>query len=116
MRGRLWMLGLSGLIIALPVVSWASGSYARPVRPPIATIDVEKYHLGKQIFTGAPPPATGSTDGAHHSERLKVLQAQLPPHAQRSASLESLAGKLDNDQLAALEYYLAVRYKVGAAR
>lgn len=115
MRGRLWMLGLGGLFLMLPMVSWASGSYAPPARPPIATIDVDKYHLGKQIFTGSPPPATGSADGAS-SERLSALQAKLPPQAKRSANLESLAGKLDNDQLEALEYYLAVRYKIGGAR
>ena len=115
MRGRFWMLGVGSLIIMLPMASWASGSYAPPARPPIATLDVEKYHLGKQIFTGSPPPATGAADAAS-SDRLSALQAKLPPQAKHSANLDSLAGKLDNAQLEALEYYLAVRYKIGGAR
>jgi hypothetical protein len=43
---------------------------------------------------------------------LQELQALLPKAARQSVNLPLLADKLSADLLAALEYYLAIRYKI----
>ena len=114
MRARGWAIG-TWLMLFAPCVVLASGSYAPPSRPLIATIDVERYHRGKQIFTGeAPSESAGSA--SDHQTRLAALQQKLPPQVQRSVDLQKFAGKLHDDQLDALEYYLSVRYKIGGVR
>ena len=108
---------LGCLIFARPLMTLASGSY--PGRPPVPSmaVDAAKYHLGKHIFTGKARLANGVPAAAAQQEaRLQELQAALPPKAQRSVNLPALAGRLSADRLEALEYYLAMRYKIGTER
>jgi hypothetical protein len=108
------LLGLlGGLMLMLPGSTMGSGSYpGRPPQPPTA-VDTAKYHLGKQIFTGAARLGDNGPAAVSQQEaRLKALQTALPRAAQASANLPALAGKLSADRLEALEYYLAIRYKI----
>ena len=89
-----------------------SGTYAgRPPRPP-ENIDAPKYELGKNLFVGTVLPKSGTADKAGQEARLKRLQDKLPRKVQPTVNLPALAGKLTPEQLAGVEYYLAVRFKV----
>ena len=113
MSKRFLFLLLACLLVVLPLRTLASGSYpGRPPQPP-TTIDTAKYHVGKQIFTGkARPDQDLSAAVTSQQARLQELQAALPNKAQQAVDLPALAGKLSADGLEALEYYLAIRYKV----
>lgn len=104
-----------GCLIALCLCAgpvFGSGTYAgRPPRPP-ENIDSGKYELGKNLFMGTVLPKAGSGDKASQESRLKRLQDKLPRKVQPTVNLPALAGKLTPEQLAGVEYYLAVRFKV----
>ena len=107
----LQLVVLAALTLSLSVL--ASGSYtARPIRPPVSTVDANRYNIGKHIFSGKYEPGKPAGDATQQSPRLKQLQEKLPKAAQKTADLPALAGKLSNEQMQALEYYLAVRYKI----
>ncbi|MDX1984953.1 MAG: hypothetical protein SFV51_32070 [Bryobacteraceae bacterium] len=98
----------------------ASGSYStRPPRPPEAVIqNSRRYELGKTIFAGklelrspAPGAERGQTERVQ-AERLKELQSRLPTAKRLSVDLPAFAGKLTPDQMAALAYFLEIRYKI----
>ena len=106
------------LCCALPLGARASGSYtARPPRPPTpkesATLDNEKYALGKKIFTGkAKLKAETDAPAAQQETKLKELAGKLPKSVKEADKLPGLAGKLSARDLEALEYYLTQRYKL----
>jgi chorismate-pyruvate lyase len=90
----------------------ASGSYtARPPQPRAEqkALDRAKYSLGQRIFAGK-VELTAHGDAAQQTERLKALQAQLPERVSKKKDLPAWAGKLNADQLDALEYYVDHRY------
>jgi len=94
---------------------WASGSYTpRPPQPPAHVIeDSGKYELGKAIFLGKAVFQTpANLENLAQRARLADLQEKLPARVRKTVDLPSLAGKLAPVQLAALEYFLKVRYKV----
>lgn len=101
--------------IVLPAAVNASGTYtSRPPRPPVRgdggeRLDSARYDLGKRIYTGK---ATLTTAGAAAGQeaRLRTLQGRLPAKEQRKVDLTALSGKLNAEQLDALEYYVAHRF------
>jgi hypothetical protein len=102
------MIGLA----AAPLLAPGSGSYTgRPPKPP-EHLDAARYELGKNLCLGRLIPTSGSADRAAQESRLKELQGKLPRRAQPTLNLPALAGKLSAEQLAGLEYYLFIRYKV----
>ena len=98
-----------GLMLVWPLIALGSGSYSSR---PSSAVSTTKYHLGKQIFTGARLDNELSASDSQQGGRLKQLQALLPQPAQSSVNLPQLAGKLNSAQLNALEYYLRIRYRI----
>ena len=98
--------------LALPLAASASGSYCVciPKPPPkaAAKVDHDKYDLGQKVFNGKTAPATG--DASAQRTRLASLQTQLPEKVAKKKDLTTLAGKLTEAQLDALEYYIKERY------
>jgi hypothetical protein len=112
---------LQTILILIALEAWpgalsGSGSYCvRPVQPPARTIEnSQKFELGKAIFVGkaALDDQPRAQAPAQHV-RLAQLQEKLPARVKKTVDLASLAGKLSREQMAALEYFLKVRYKVG---
>jgi hypothetical protein len=105
------LAALLGAAAVLP--AFASGTYpARPPRPPSEVggetdHDREKYRLGQKIYAGK-IKLTASADAQRQRPRLEAAQAQLPAGAK--TDLVSLAGRLTEDQLAALEYFVKHRF------
>lgn len=100
---------------AWPGALMGSGSYClRPPRPPAGAVeDSQKYESGKALFAGKvvlgeQPRVQMQTQYI----RLTQLQEKLPPRVKKTVDLPAFAGKLSNEQLVALEYFLKVRYKV----
>ena len=91
--------------------SFASGSYtSRPATPKARTVQVERarYDLGQKVFKGQ--TARGQGDAAAQKPRLEALQRHLPASVAKKKDLPALAGTLTEEQLGALEYYVAERY------
>ena len=100
-------------LLAVVMNALASGSYRvtmpKPKTETKATVDRDKYALGQQVFNGK-AKMTAQADMAAQKPRLEKCQACLPASTAKSKSLTELAGKLSDEQLAALEYYLSQRY------
>lgn len=91
-----------------PVVVRASESYSAPKKP---AADEGKYALGQKIFAGKQSlPEADAKLAEKQGPKLKKLQEMLPKEAQDKKKLGSLAGKLNDEQLAALQYYVEQRY------
>jgi len=73
-----------------------------------AKADRDKFDLGQKVFNGKTPPAPG--DAATQRTRLETLQRQLPEKTAKKKDLTALAGKLSEQQLEALEYFIQQRY------
>ncbi len=99
--------------MAMVVAAHASGAYAvRPAQPPASIVESSRrYELGKAIFNGsiALKPAAAIP---RQEQRLRQLQQRLPAARRNSVDLASLAGRLTPEQLAALEHFLSIRYKI----
>jgi hypothetical protein len=106
-----------GLWLGLAMNAPASGSYRIAIPKPNpkaetkSSVDRDKYALGQQIFNGK-LQLTAQSDMAAQKLRLEKCQSCLPSGVAKSKSLADLAGKLTDEQLAALEYYLGQRYPV----
>lgn len=103
--------------LAWPVGLSASGSYsARLPQPPAregkgAAVDRAKYDLGQKVFNGKTTLAA-TADAASQRTRLETLQARLPASVAKKKDLPALAGKLTEEQLTALEYFVRERYPI----
>jgi len=98
--------------LALAGPAFASGTYrGRPASPP-ASVDRSSYELGKKIYAGQ--FTRTANPGAAESQRsaLASLQERLPLRARTSVDLTAHAGQLDDEQYAALLYFLKKRFKV----
>ena len=105
------LLVLAFVLLFSTQSSLASGSYGGyPPRPP-SSDHRAKYSLGKSIFTRK-IELKETSDKANQKSLLSEWQMKLPTSAQGRANLSELAGKLTDNQLAALEHYLAKRYKI----
>jgi len=75
--------------------------------------DREKFHLGKSIYNLEIELGTlDKTKESAQAERLDYLQGSLPNTEKRRVNLPELAGKLTNEQIEALEYFVSVRFNV----
>jgi hypothetical protein len=111
----LLLLTLAGIF--LPSVLQASGSYTSSAPRPTGAIDQARYNLGKQIYSGKmqlPAQSSAAELEQQQRERLGSLQLRLPEKVQKKVQLTHFAGRLDPEQLEALEYFLSIRYKLEA--
>lgn len=105
-----------GLLVMVAALCWplsllASGSYCAcmPKPPPkVAKIDRDKFDLGQKVFNERTAPVQG--DAAPQRLRLEAMQAKLPEKVAKKKNLTALAGKLSEEQLDALQYYVEQRY------
>ncbi|MCW7463465.1 hypothetical protein [Leptospira limi] len=75
--------------------------------------DREKYHLGKAIFNQELTLEKQSNINSNEQdERLEYLQGSLPNTEKRRVNLPDLSGKLTEEQLQALEYFVQVRFNI----
>ncbi len=75
--------------------------------------DREKYHLGKAIYNSE--ITLGSVSSSVEKEqldKLEFLQGSIPNTEKRRVNLPELAGKLSNEQLEALEYFISIRFNI----
>ena len=91
----------------------ASGSYpGKPGKPP-KTPDVNRYQMGKAIFTGK-KKLTKVDDSKKNAQTalLEKINKKLSSKVKRKYKIINLAGKMDDKQMDSLLYYLSVRYKI----
>ena len=70
-------------------------------------------NIGKKVFTGkADLSEFDATREPPQREVLTSITARLPRRARSKAELVELAGRLADEQLDALRYYVKVRYKI----
>lgn len=115
-RRVLCLLGVVLLGMAAADPARASGTYRPKTAPPArGSVDAQRYLSGKEIFTGKQvlPTPSPSTEPDQRG-RLQALAQRLPKQAKPEPPLESLAGRLTEEQLDALQYYLAIRFKLKA--
>jgi hypothetical protein len=103
-----------GACLATPPSADASGSYCTCLpKPPArigsaAKVDRDKFDLGQKVFNGKTAPV--QAEAAPQRTRLQTLQADLPEKVAAKKDLTALAGKLTEQQLEALEYFIKQRY------
>jgi hypothetical protein len=106
---------VSIVLLSLSAVTFAnaSGGYTGGFRPP-AEANAKNYELGRGIFNGNIAIAKEADEArvAEQTDLLQTYQSKLPENAQKKADLPSLAGRLSDEQLAALQTYLKVRFKI----
>ena len=88
----------------------ASGSF-RPSTSKGVAMDVGVYRIGKSLFYGRSAPS-GSASVGGQVVTLRNLSGKLKAPVAKKAKLEQLAGKLSSEELAALIYYIEIRYKI----
>jgi hypothetical protein len=89
----------------------AALGYHIAVRYRLPAVDQETFDLGRNVFRGKLEASEGMKVAASwQRDKLADLEARLPEDARAKAGLEKLAGRLSPDQMAALEYFLRIRY------
>jgi hypothetical protein len=101
-----------GIALCLAGTASGSGSYSGRPSQAAASIDRPSYELGKKVFAGQFTRTDRAAESVSQAELLESLQRQLPLKARTHVELASYAGQLDDEQLAALQYFLKKRYKV----
>ena len=112
LRKKLSLLVLFTALSA-PLSLLASGSYCAclpkpPTKAQAGKVDRDKFDLGQKVFNQKAAPGQG--DAAAQRSRLQAVQSQLPAKVAKKKDLTALAGKLSEQQLEALEYYVLQRY------
>jgi hypothetical protein len=82
-------------------------------KPPVkqAKIDRDKYDLGQKVFNGKTAAVDVQGEAAAvQRARLEALQAELPEKVRMKKDLPAMAGKISNEQLDALAYFVKQRY------
>ncbi|MCT8335127.1 hypothetical protein NUH30_15715 [Leptospira sp. 85282-16] len=75
--------------------------------------DREKYHLGKAVYNqDITLEKQTNIKQLDQEERLEYLQGSLPNTEKRRVNLPELAGKLTEEQILALEYFVQIRFNV----
>jgi hypothetical protein len=75
--------------------------------------DREKFHLGKSVYNQEIEfSAIDKSKEVSQAERLDYLQGSLPNTEKRRVNLPDLAGKLTDEQIDALEYFISIRFNV----
>jgi hypothetical protein len=112
-----FLLCYTAISLSVPISSLASGSYV--ARPPVPSVQSKaeeraKYSLGKRIFNDKlkPDAEQAVVEGAAEKQqpRLEKLQKLLPERVARKKDLTDFAGKLNQEQLDALEFYVNKRF------
>ena len=75
-------------------------------------IDTTKYITGKKLFTGTTTLQERPETTELVAPKLKALQEALPGAVKRTIDLNGMAGKLTTIQMEALEYYIAIRFRI----
>lgn len=95
----------------------ASGTYTgrlpQPKVAPRASTEMERayYALGQRIFSGKEKlTAVPGADVQAQQKQLTALQGLLPKRAAKTKNLTTFTGKLTEDQLRALNYYVKRRF------
>jgi len=70
----------------------------------------EKYSAGKAVFTGKAPLKKNARATKTQRARLEIVVVRSRAERADATRLRALAGKLSEDQLDALEYYVAQRH------
>ncbi len=105
-------------VLSLPSSVQASGSApARRVPPkkpaaaaPVSPAEDPRYAIGQQVYDGKAPQA--KKVGAAASQQARLAQAGATVgNKKKAAALLAMAGKLSEDQLTSLEYFVAVRFR-----
>lgn len=92
--------------------AFASGTYrGRPASPP-ASIDRSSYEIGKKVYAGRFERSANPDAAESQRTALAALQERLPIRARAEVDLPNYAGQLDDEQYAALLYFLKKRFKV----
>jgi hypothetical protein len=100
-------------VLALSTTAFGSGSYRGKGPTPPNRIEAAEYNLGKKIFNRkAELPEASPELVKVQAEKLGLLEAALPEKDREQADLSALAGRLSEEQLEALHYYVSIRYKV----
>jgi hypothetical protein len=108
------VLIILGACLGAPLSADASGSYCTCLpKPPAklgsaAKVDRDKFDLGQKVFNGKTAPV--QAEAVPQRTRLQALQADLPEKVAAKKDLTALAGKLTDQQLEALEYFIKQRY------
>jgi hypothetical protein len=103
------------MMLCTMVIAEASGTYIPPTgRVPKkgssksgGEMDGALYALGQKTFEGKMMKA-GAGDASRQKSQLMALQAKVP--ANSNTNLLSLAGKITDEQVRALEYYVGKRF------
>ncbi|MDF3818870.1 hypothetical protein P3G55_03105 [Leptospira sp. 96542] len=75
--------------------------------------DRETYHLGKAVYNRELDlVAVDEKTKKAQADLLESLQGLLPNTEKRRVNLSELAGKLNDEQLKALEYFVGIRFNV----
>jgi len=104
-----------GLWLGVTTSAPASGSYRIAIPKPNPKseakpdLDRDKYALGQQLFNGK-IKLSAQSDPASQKLRLEKCQGLLPANVTKSKNLTTMAGQLTDEQLAALEHFIAQRY------
>ncbi|EPG64533.1 hypothetical protein [Leptospira wolffii] len=73
----------------------------------------EKFNLGKAIYNGEVALDAKKEDLVKaQKNRLEYLQGSLPNSEKGRVNLEDLAGKLSEEQISALEFFVSIRFNV----
>lgn len=100
--------------VVAPYSTFGSGSYCAcmPKPPPkeakVGRVDRDRYDLGQKVYNGKTAAAQG--DATSQRARLESLQSRLPANVAKKKDLTTLAGKLTEQQLDALDYFVKERY------
>jgi hypothetical protein len=101
------------LVSGITFTAEASGSYVPPTgRVPsnrISNTDSNLYALGQKTFEGKMMSA-GAGDVNSQKSKLMSLQSKIPVNS--GTDLTKYAGKITDEQLKALEYYISKRFGV----
>ena len=109
------MLLTAAACLLLPASTFASGTYCACMPKPTKVgktgkvkIDRDQYDLGQKVYNGKTATAQGNASAQR--TRLQALQSRLPENVAKKKDLPSLAGKITDQQLEALDYYINHRY------
>ncbi len=73
----------------------------------------EKFNLGKAVYNAEVALDAKKEDLVKpQKNRLEYLQGSLPNSEKGRVNLEDLAGKLSEEQISALEFFVSIRFNV----
>ena len=99
--------------LAASQMTHASGTYMpKGGRVPSAgetKMDSAKYALGQKTFEGK-MTSPGAGNAKSQKPKLMAIQSSLPMEKSKAMNLVKLAGNITDEQVMALDYYVATRF------